>query len=48
MKTKKIIVWGLAALYTVSPIDLVPDPIPILGWLDDVAVIIAAAAATRK
>lgn len=25
----------LAAVYIVSPVDLVPDVIPILGWIDD-------------
>lgn len=25
----------LLALYMVSPIDLVPDTVPVLGWLDD-------------
>ena len=25
----------LAILYVISPIDLVPDLIPVLGWLDD-------------
>jgi uncharacterized membrane protein YkvA (DUF1232 family) len=25
----------LAAAYIISPVDLVPDVIPILGWLDD-------------
>ncbi|HEY3446936.1 MAG TPA: DUF1232 domain-containing protein [Myxococcales bacterium] len=29
----------LAILYVFSPIDLSPDVIPVLGWLDDVGVI---------
>lgn len=27
------------ALYLMSPIDLVPDGIPLLGWLDDIALV---------
>ncbi|NEX60425.1 YkvA family protein [Noviherbaspirillum galbum] len=29
----------LLGLYVLSPIDLVPDTIPILGWIDDVTLI---------
>ncbi len=32
----------LALLYTVSPIDCIPDIIPIAGWGDDIAVIVWA------
>lgn len=35
-------VLGLAAIYVVSPIDLIPERIPVLGRLDDVAVVVLA------
>jgi uncharacterized membrane protein YkvA (DUF1232 family) len=30
----------LAALYVVSPLDAIPDVIPVLGWTDDTAVVL--------
>ena len=42
----------LALLYDASPVDLIPDIIPILGWLDDgvvtVLMLAFAVAAWRK
>jgi uncharacterized membrane protein YkvA (DUF1232 family) len=35
----------LALLYIISPIDLIPDVIPVLGWADDLAVGVGAGAA---
>lgn len=33
-------ITGLAAiLYLVSPVDLIPDVIPVIGWLDDFAML---------
>lgn len=29
----------LALVYVVSPVDLVPDALPFVGWLDDIGVI---------
>lgn len=29
------VMWLFQMLYTVSPIDLIPDIIPLLGWMDD-------------
>jgi hypothetical protein len=38
--------WALWALYVVSPIDLLPDLIPVLGLLDDLAAFVAVVAFT--
>ena len=36
---------GFAAVaYVVWPLDLIPDAIPVLGWLDDAGILAAAAA----
>ena len=34
--------------YALSPIDLIPDPIPILGYLDDLVLLPLGIAAVRK
>jgi uncharacterized membrane protein YkvA (DUF1232 family) len=40
-----IVVLILALLYILSPIDLIPDFIPVLGWADDLVVGVGAGAA---
>lgn len=42
-KALSIIVALAAAAYTASPIDAVPDAIPVLGWLDDIGFVLMAA-----
>ena len=36
------ITLGLAAAYVVSPIDLIPEVVPVVGWADDVVLIMFA------
>lgn len=36
------ITLGLAAAYVISPIDLIPEVIPVLGWADDVIIVMFA------
>ena len=43
-KSKDVPTWKkvagvLAILYVIDPIDLIPDTIPIIGWLDDIGAI---------
>ena len=42
-KALSILTGFLALVYTISPIDLSPDLIPVLGWVDDVGIALAAA-----
>lgn len=40
---RKLVVMGAVA-YVLLPIDLVPDLVPVIGWLDDIGAIGAALA----
>jgi uncharacterized membrane protein YkvA (DUF1232 family) len=37
-----IIALIIAVIYLISPIDLIPDIIPIVGWIDDVIMLLTA------
>ena len=39
---EKVIIGGIALLYFIWPIDIVPDIIPLIGLLDDLAVLAGA------
>lgn len=36
------ITLGIAAAYVASPIDLIPDVVPVIGWADDVLILMFA------
>jgi uncharacterized membrane protein YkvA (DUF1232 family) len=35
-----ILILVLALLYISSPVDFIPDVIPVVGWADDLAVVV--------
>lgn len=43
-----VVILVSALLYIISPVDMVPDPIPVIGCVDDVLVGVGAGAACLK
>ncbi|MGM0598976.1 MAG: YkvA family protein [Candidatus Rifleibacteriota bacterium] len=37
----QIVLFILAVIYILSPIDFIPDAIPVIGWFDDITVFFA-------
>jgi uncharacterized membrane protein YkvA (DUF1232 family) len=48
VKIKAGIIIGILFLYILVPVDLIPDVIPALGWLEDLLFIPVAMAVTAK
>lgn len=48
MTTMGWIATILSGIYVVSPIDLAPDTIPVIGWMDDVLIGIAGMSTVLK
>ena len=42
-KALSVIIAMMALAYDISPLDLSPDAIPVLGWIDDVGITMVAA-----
>jgi uncharacterized membrane protein YkvA (DUF1232 family) len=40
---KRVAIGVLALLYVLSPLDVIPDWFPVIGWLDDIGVLAWAA-----
>ncbi len=41
-ETKKMLAMAGAAVYAISPVDFIPDIVPVLCWIDDLIVIVMA------
>jgi uncharacterized membrane protein YkvA (DUF1232 family) len=39
------VIFLLALLYVLSPVDLIPDVIPVVGWTDDLLALLIGAGA---
>ena len=44
----KLLIAIGAAAYGISPVDIIPDVVPVVGWVDDVGVILSALAIILK
>ena len=42
-KALSVIIAMMALAYDISPLDLSPDAVPVLGWLDDIGITVVAA-----
>ena len=36
----QVMLFVVTVLYCISPVDLIPDVLPIIGWLDDLGIIL--------
>lgn len=39
-KQVQALLFALTVLYCVSPVDVIPDVLPIIGWMDDLGVLL--------
>lgn len=42
-RTKNLLILLLVAIYLISPVDVIPDVVPVGGWLDDILIVLWAA-----
>ena len=43
-----LVVWGLAIAYIISPVDIITDLLPVIGWADDLGGVGLACFLTKK
>lgn len=48
LEMAKYVIAGGLVLLTISPVDVLPDVVPLVGWADDLGYIIGAVAAVRS
>lgn len=46
MAVLAVVAWVAQAFYVLFPFDLLPDFVPVIGWLDDLAALVGLATTT--